>query len=237
MEVLHGEQVVQSRKQLLQTVDAAKQAGSEVIFLAAKDLNQATLEQALGSLSLFGAPRLVVIEELHSLPRSKKKDILLDTVATAAAHAAQATNASQLDIVLWEKRDLTATMLKKFPSAKVSHFKVSKHIFGLVEKLSPNQAIKPKVIVSLHQAIEGESDFFVFTMIIRQIRLLIEVKDGGKPAGPPFMVGKLKSQAEHFSLPQLLKLHGQLTAIDSKLKRSATPLSLTQELDLFIMNM
>lgn len=236
MQIFHGEQVVQSRQQLLKAVDVAKQEGSEVVFLAAKDLNQAVLEQSLGMQSLFGAPRLVVIEELHSLPRSKKKDLLLDLVATAASDSAQ-SDFSQLEIFLWEKRDLTATMLKKFPLAKTSHFKVGKHIFGLVEKLSPNQAAKPKLVASLHQAIDGESDFFVFTMIIRQIRMLIDVKDGGKPAGPPFMVSKLKGQAEQFSLPQLLKLHSQLTTIDLKMKQSASQLSLTQELDLFIMNM
>jgi DNA polymerase III delta subunit len=231
MQIIHGEQMTHSRQKLTQVVSQLKTNGYQVTTLIAKNLDPQLLEQTLGSQSLFATPQLVVIEELHSLPKSKKKDELINTLG-------QFTDpAGMTEIVLWEKRDLTATMLKKFPSATVAYFKASKHVFTLMEQLSPKTEQKPALLKKLHSALESDGDFFVFTMLVRQIRLLIEVKDGGRPAGPPFMVSKLQSQAKLFTLEKLLELHRRLAELDYQLKQSANSLTLSQELDLLMLSM
>jgi len=124
-------------------------------------------------------------------------------------------------------------MLKKFPTAIELSFKASKNIFKFVEQISP-RTHKKTLLTLLGESVASDGDFFVFTMIVRQIRMLIEIKDGAKPAGPPFMVTKLVSQAQHFEMNALLAAHKQLTKIDLQLKQSASPLTLAQQLDLFI---
>jgi hypothetical protein len=186
------------------------------------------LEQALGNQSLFSVDQTIVIEELHSLPRSKRKNELIDLIAAATQE-----ETSQTTIILWEKRDLTKTMLKKFPAATALSFKASKKIFNFVEQLNPKTS-KKSLLRSLHESVESDGDFFVFSMVCRQVRMLLEVKDGKTPAGSPFIVSKLKSQAQPFSMKKLLSLHAQLTNIDLKLKQSVSALSLDKELDLFV---
>ena len=78
---------------------------------------------------------------------------------------------------------------------------------------------------------------FVFLMIARQIRLLIQVKENQASKIAPFMLNKLKKQAQEFTLQKLLNLHHQLYLIDQKQKRSTGLLSLESELDLLLFNM
>lgn len=231
MQIIHGEQVSHSRQKLSQLIAEYKQNGYQVTTIMAKSLDHQLLEQTLGSQSLFATPQLIVIEELHSLPKSKKKDELITTLG-------QFTDQTKLtEVLLWEKRDLTATMLKKFPTAEVAYFKASKHIFSLMEQLTSEAKQKPALLKKLHAAIESDGDFFVLTMMIRQMRLLIEVKDGGRPAGPPFMVSKLQSQAKLFTLEKLVEIHHRLAKLDYQLKQSANSLTLSQELDLLVLSM
>jgi DNA polymerase III delta subunit len=74
-------------------------------------------------------------------------------------------------------------------------------------------------------------------MLARQIRLLIQAKDGGAIAGPPFMVTKLKQQASGFSLAQLLTLHNQLVEIDYGIKTSTDAMTVRQQLDLLLLRL
>ena len=67
--------------------------------------------------------------------------------------------------------------------------------------------------------------------------MLIQASDGGRLSGPPFLISKLKSQANKFTLAQLLSLHAKLFALDVAQKTSTLKLSLAQELELLAINM
>lgn len=223
--ILHGENTVQSRDKLVQMIDQAKKTDSKVTRLEAKKLTLANLEENLGSSDLFGSNKLIIVEGLHSLPRSKNKTALIKLVA-----------ANQLPVILWEKRSLTKTMLKQFPQTEVFEFKLSKTLFKWLDSI--NSLRQEKSAVSLfHQTLQTDDVGLCFAMLTRQIRLLIQAKDGGVVRGAPFMISKLKKQAAGFDLDQLLELHSQLLDIDLKLKTSTGNLSLEQELDLLLLNM
>lgn len=225
MIILYGENTVKSRERLIELVREAKQAGKDVITLTAARLTPADLESALQKTSLFGTEQLVVIEELHSLPRSSRKNQLLEIVGAA-----------NVDVILWEKRDLTKTMLKAFPKAATENFRLTNSLFAWLDAFSPTGA-KTKQLQLLQQALHTNGEQMCFVMLIRQIRLLIQVKDGGRPAGPPFMISKLAKQAKDFTLDRLLKLHEQLFVMDQAAKTSGSYLSLGQELDLLVANL
>lgn len=224
--ILHGENLEKSRKRLGEIIDAARNKKTPVIRFEAKKLNLAALEETLGSDSLFEASKCIVIEELHSLPRSKNKNLLIKTLA--------AVDSENMEIVLWEKRKLTATMLKIFPAANVEYFRLSKALFSWLESFGGNPQ---RSLPLLKEAIHQESAHFAFVMLIRQIRLLLEIKSGGKASGPPFMIQKLQGQARLFSLKKLFDIHRQLLEIDRKQKTSRAVLTLEKELDLLTMRM
>lgn len=220
--ILYGENQPASRQRLVELIEQSKNSGYQVHHLEAKQLTQAELEQVLGRNSLFDAQQVVVIESLHSLPNSKNKNQLIKLVAGEA-------NSGQTHLILWEKRDLTATMLKQFPTAQVEFFKLSRAMFRWLDQVG--QPVKT-VIPLMHQAIDQDGAELTFLMLVRQIRLLIETKSGDQPAGPPFMVSKLKQQANYLTLDELFNLHLKLLTIDHQQKTSGSNLSLPQALDL-----
>ncbi len=218
--ILHGEHTVASRTILAQLLDQARANGVTVVRLQAKNLTEAELETQLGSSDLFGTDKLIVLEELHSLPRSSRKNSLIAAVAK-----------SSIPVVLWEKRDLTPTMLKQFQGAKVEHCKASSSLFSWLQSIGTTQPIKKKLEL-LQQSIAADSDQFCFIMLCRQVRQLLIVKDAGSVAGHPFAVAQLKKQAALFSLEKLLRLHSKLLDIDWTHKTGKATLTLAQELDL-----
>jgi hypothetical protein len=234
MRILHGENTTQSRNQLFAAISAAKQGNMQIVQVDAKSLDRVLLEHILGSDSLFAEEKLAIISELHTLPKSKRKDELIEMLAQHAAGTGTTT-----EIILWEKRDLTATMLKKFPTAKLEHFKLSSTLFTWLDTISGQKSAPhmTKMIELFHKAVITDGDFLCFSMLIRQARLLIQAKEGQVGSMPPFMIGKLKKQTETFSLPQLLSLHHKLLIIDATQKTSQSRLNLTQELELLLVTL
>lgn len=224
MIIIHGDNTVLGRKKLVELIEKYRSEGKNITRLEAKFINPATLESALGSSSLFGEDKVVVIEELHSLPTSKRKKELISGVAT-----------SLTPVILFEKKSLTKTMLGQFQSAEIHEFKISNSLWELMDSLGNKSSAHNLVL--LKKAITDNSDFFVFTMICRQIRLLIQAKDGGMIKGAPFMIQKLNRQVTNFSLSSLIQIHQKLSQIDLKQKTSAGSLNLSQELDLLLIKM
>jgi len=228
MIILHGDNTTQSRAKLAELIQSAKQKNQEVTRLETKKLTLAELDTTLGSSSLFGTNKLIIVEELHSLPNSNKKK---DLIKLLSKHSGSE------DVVLWEKRALTATMLKKFPQAKAQAFKTSNQVFKWLDSLSGKTGNLKNKHSLLTEALNSDGEYFCFLMLLRQVRLLLQAKDSGKIKGPPFMISKLKSQASSFSLPQLLQLHQRLLQMDYSHKTSNTQLSLAQDLDLLLLGM
>lgn len=224
--VIHGEQTHLSRQKLVELLQKAKQEGKEVQTLNAKQLSPSDLETHLGSTSLFGSQSVLVIEELHSLPVSARRKSLLEMVAKA-----------ETEILLWEKRSLTKTMLKTLNPSQDFEFKPTSNLFKWLDALSPNPKTKNRQLQLLASAVEGDGADLCFIMLIRQVRLLIQAKTNAKIAGAPFIVSKLKTQAQAFTLAQLLRLHTKLLEIDLQYKTSKLSLTLAKELDLLLVRL
>jgi hypothetical protein len=224
--ILHGENIIDSRDKLVEIITAAKNKNKSIERLDAKKINPGILESKLVKQDLFGTEITIVIEELHSLPRSKQKTLLVEMIAR-----------SEVDVILWEKRKLTAAMTKKFPQAKNIEFKLSNALFSWLDSLSGHKKSKKQQLTAFHQALKTEDPHLCLIMLARQIRMLIQVKESGTMAGAPWMVQKIKKQSQSFSLQQLLNIHDQLLEIDLRQKTSDNALKLDQELDLLLLNM
>jgi len=222
--IFHGDHIIKSRLALVAAIGEAQQQNIKIERVAAKDLSEASLEQLLGSQSLYGEERLVIIDELHSLPNSNKKSSFIKLVSQ-----------SHTPVILWEKRALTKTMLNKFPSAKVKLFKTSNQLFPWLDGLG-NHDVQDQ-LEKLQFLKQEEGVGFLSAMLARQIRLLIAAKDDGQVKGAPFMVSKLRRQAQRFEIHQLLLAHQRLLEIDYRQKTSRGPFTLDQELDLWLLSL
>lgn len=227
LKVIHGENQVASRKKLVDFIEQAKQEKKEVLSLSAEKLDRAKLEAAILSESLFGHDKLLIIEGLHSLPKSKKKDEFIELISSAS-----------IETILWEKKLLSKTDLKKLPTNLENYeFKITPKMWTFLDALSTNPKNKATMLKLFKESVESDSSEFVFLMIARQIRILIQIKENQAPKIAPFMLSKLSKQAKEFSLEKLLSLHHQLYLIDQKQKLSTGFLSLESELDLLLFNM
>jgi DNA polymerase III delta subunit len=230
--LLFGENTGVSRQKLQELQAVATSQNKTIIHLDAKKLSIPDLEEVFGSTGLFGDERVIVIEELHSLPKSARQNQLFDLIKQAEADT---------ELILWEKRALTPTMIKRWSKPILHEFKLSSVMFKWLESIQPIQGspqnTAPKNITLFHQTLVTEDEHLCFIMLARQVRLLIQVKAGEQPKGPPFMISKLAGQSKLFTLEQLIATHTRLLEIDRRLKTGAARLNLTQELDLLLLEL
>lgn len=233
MVILHGENLLQSRKTLGQYLQQAQAKQRRIVRLEAKKLELAQLQEEVGATGLFGEPVTLIIEELHSLPTSARKTALIKELGALAATEQQEPNPS-LELILYEKRQLTPTMLKQFPGAKATESKLTKALFSWLDSVTGQFKFNQ---TQFQQVMDQDGEMMAFTMLLRQVRLLIQVKEGQTATLAPFMVSKLKQQSGTFNLPQLLKLHHRLFELDLGQKTSTLNLPLQQELELLLTGM
>ncbi len=112
--------------------------------------------------------------------------------------------------------------------ALLSPYAAEASIFDLVDALG-NRNSKQAALLLQKKFAEGTDPFFLFSMFIRQFRLLIQVKEladaGERPPAiskslklHSFVVGKLYQQSHGFSLAQLDQIYHHLLDIDIGVK-------------------
>lgn len=221
--ILHGDDDVKIHAELSHHLDLAKQKNIPVVRLTAKGLAFSDLETALGTDELFATEKTVVIDGLHSLPKSKLKEELIDLIRSMQ---------TDIEVILLENKILTPTQLKKFPQARVSLSKIPAQLFAWLDSLGLQPATK--LITVFHDIIKNQEPELVFAMIIRQTRILLSYVSDGVYSGPPFGKTKIMRQARSFSITKLILLHEKLLDIDLGQKTSRSVLTLTQEIDLWL---
>lgn len=220
--ILHGDNLIASRQELQAKIEKATREKLEIFRFEGKILTLEELRTALESNSLFGTDRLVIIENLLSQVKGKNKNILINYLKTTSFNN---------HLVIWEnkeigKRDLTF-------KAEVHLFKVDPLIFKFLDNLRPKN--EKNLLHELANLKKQEEAEMIFYMIIRQFRLLIMVKDNIIEGLAPWQTGKLKKQAEFFTVDQLKNIMRQLLEIDKNQKTSRDPYPLSSRLDLFIL--
>jgi DNA polymerase III delta subunit len=224
MIIIHGEDKALSYKKLIEVTDELKKKDLEIFTYDVSELEITSFRQQISSTSLFGTIKCIVIKNLLGTTKSKIKDQIIALISTA----------EDQEIILYETKDLSATALKPFPQAKVEHFKVNPLIFKFLDTLRPQnrKQINFGWQKMLEEGIEPE---FIFAMLTRQVRLLIQAKSGPSYLKlGPYPLRLITSQASSFTLDQLLNLHKELYQIDLKIKTGASPVTIEHLLGNFI---
>lgn len=226
--LIHGDQTEAARAKLVELKDQAK--NKEIREINGKRLDGTMLVQALESSSLFGSDVFVVIEGFISNAKKREKSF--------AATLAQITEAGKsADIVLYEEKEVEKSTLTKLGAQCVAFlYKTPVVIFQFLDSLRPGNAATS--LAYLSQVVENEAAEIVFALLIRRVRQLIQLKDGVIPEGlQEWQAGRLTSQARHFTIEQLVRMHKRLLVIDIAVKSSSSPFSLTQQLEQLIINL
>lgn len=222
--ILHGDNEPQVHAHVVEYMQAARKKNADVVRLDAKKIEITNLEIAIGTDALFAIEKTVVIDGLFSLPKSKRKDTLIEWL--------REHDTSEVFVILAEKKTLTATQLKSFPHAAAVVFKHPAILFQWLETFG-TQPVAPSLEM-LHKVLEREDAELAFIMLIRQVRILLSFVSDGVFDGPPFLRGKVASQARYFTKAKLLALHARLLELDEGQKTSKNTLTLAQNLDLLV---
>ncbi len=214
--LLHGDYQIASRQQLTSLISLAKQNQNEIIYLNGANLQLDNLIQASSANSFFGDKTTIVIENLFSQRKSKALEIIFAWLKKYAG---------PVPIIFWDKKTIGKVLQRNLPkNTQVKEFKTPALIFKLVEQLNPST--KPAALKLLQQTLINVPAELIFYMICRQIRQLILVKSSQPLKGAPWIIGKLKNQADAFNMNQLLKLYQNLYIIDQSIKTGQTMMPL-----------
>lgn len=208
MIILHGEDANKSYGRLVVLTDELKSKQVEIVTQDAAEIDITNLRQEIGSSGLFGISKCFVIKNLLSSTKSKNKDKLIEVLNQETGH----------EIILWENKGITATVLKKFPKAKIESYSISPVIFKFLDSLRPHNT-KNVLLAWKKLQSEGTEPEFVFAMLVRQIKLLTQAKsDPSLIKLAPYPTRLIKEQSTYFTLDHLLDLYHRLFEIDVKIK-------------------
>lgn len=218
---IHGENIVASRNYLNEI--RTKHQG-ETVILSGKTVSLGDLKQATESFTLLSDNRLVIVENLYTRPSKKE---LAQFVSYLTAFK------TDFNIVLWEAKEITKVGLRKIPSSwEIKSFTLPKVMFAFLESITP--ANNQKILKLIKDLRKTSSNEFIYLMIVRQIRLLLLVKENALTGMPSWMIGKFFRQATRFTKEQLLNIYKKLLIIDIGVKTGSAPFDLGSELDLLL---
>ena len=212
--LLHGDQTEASRAEYIHLKDAAKQ--KEV--LDGKTLDETGLIQAVESQSMFsakggpasgwGGDKTVFIDNLFGKLGRKIK--LIEKLATIIRESA-------VDVVLWEDKEVGATVIKSLGKVDVKLFKMPGVLFQFLDTFS----------LKTYQKLQEPE--LVHFMLTKRVRQLIQLKDGATPAGlAGWQAGKLTSQAAGFTMERLLAMYKRLLDMEFSIKNGSSPFDIRQ---------
>lgn len=219
MLIIHGDNTIQSYRRLSQFENSTS--------LEANQITLSRLRQELAPTDLFGNSSLLIIHNLLSGTKSKAKDSIVEFL----------TKNQDSNVLLYEVKNLPATILKKFSKATIEIYKIENNLFKFLDKLRPNNQ---KEILEWYQKLllDKTEIEYLFAMTLRQFRLLIQAKFDPKTLSlPPYPAKLITSQAKMFQDKKLLDLHHQLYLIDKGIKSGVLPGGLDLHLEHFFLSL
>lgn len=178
---------------------------------------------------LFDEEKTIIIENFFSKKNKNQKE-LTDFL----------NNSKNLNLIIWQDRELTKNEQSSLKTAKIQEFKLSKFLFTFLDQIKPNNKLNIK---NFHEALETTPTELLFFMITKQIRILLALKTPSKKQIDEtkrladWQKSKLLKQANLFTEGQLKKSFQKLAELDLKIKTGESSLNLTQAIDIWLINL
>lgn len=226
--VICGEDILSSRNKIQELLNTS--VGYEIIKLDAILHSLTDIIGAVESQSLLADDKLIVIENLFSLPASKNKLQILTLLKN---------NENLRKIIIWEGKQISRTDIYKFfQKPVIFNFPIGVNIFRFLD--SVGIAGTDEILHEFHKLLKSHQAELIYAMLLRQYRLLILSKDKSIKNIPnlsSWQIAKLNSHAAHFDLQYLIRKYRLLLQIDISIKSGTTVYSVADLLDFFLINL
>ncbi|NTU47080.1 hypothetical protein HGA88_05630 [Candidatus Roizmanbacteria bacterium] len=220
--IICGEDSIASRAYLSQLKVQYQSKQYEIQSVAPSEL-ETVYKSAEGTLTLFGAPIIYVVENLQKAYTRSKKGTFAQIIQELAKNP-------EIEVIDWEEgksqRDVS---LSKLGTAK--EFKPEKSIFQLLDLCYPgNKVVFTK---TLEKVANTQDEGFIFAMLARHIRTLVLAFSEALPSSiPSWQRAKLYGQAKKWDGKKLVEYYEALAKIDSGLKSSSNVHGYKNSLDI-----
>ena len=207
--IIHGEDVVASRKFLNSLIQRIKQKKEKVIKIAPKGFSPEKLIVALEP-DLFDQNKTIIIESFQQFHLQYQKEII-KIINNSKADASK--------IIIWANKKIKKSLTKKLFKIEDRFFKPKAIIFQFLDDLYPQNKIS--ALKLFNQLLQKENIGLVYWLLIRRVENLIIAKSGylnllNRQA--PWQKQKLARQAENFTSEELQNFLSQLILLDYKQK-------------------
>lgn len=217
--IICGEDTVSSRKYLQSLMHEYIQKDYWIKNLTYDSIDE-ILKWQKDSPSLFAQKKLFVTEYISKkIPRKSKIMNILQKIHKE----------KNITLIDWENE--SGRSLKFIQTAVIKEFRPHQHIFTLLDSFYPsNKAFFLKLLQSLS---ETQDEHFIFLMLQKLVRNLILVKSDKIPSKvQSWQLHKLKSQARHWRLEDLVKVYETFMRIEIGEKSGMSPYSVKESLDI-----
>lgn len=217
--IFHGDDLGASRTAFQETLRT--HSGSRSYWFDGKRVTTEEVAKITTQQALFPQAVVLLFENLLSSPASKRLSGVCDLIATY-----------DQTVLIWEAKKLTKTQLKKLSQAKEVQRNIHPIIFELMDSIGVSSG--KRVHQLYRQALQINNSHRLHAMTTRQVRLLLQAKFDQPIAGPPFLKPKLRKQAKHWTVKDLLNWHRQLFRLEKGMKTGGLLLPFDEELDLLL---
>ena len=218
--IICGEDTISSRNYFVSLKKDYVAKGFEIRQIKFEEIKEISRWLA-DSPTLFFQKKVFFSENLNKKIKKDNKSIMAELQAI--------NEMTNLELIDWE--GLSVRELKFGKLGKIKEFKPDQSIFKLQDSLYPSN--KSDFIKLLERLTQDSDENFVFIMLTRYVRNLILVKEGVNPAKmQSWQVYKLKSQAKHWKIENLVNFYEALFKIEIGLKTSSNPFSIKKSLDI-----
>ncbi len=223
--LLHGDHIDASRKELQRIRNESKD--KEVRLIDGKTIDETALVQSIESSSLFGNTTVVIIEQLFGKlgKQTKRAEALISHLKLSAKTS---------DIVLWEDKEIGATIIKMLgDSVRIRLFKLPVLIFQFLDNFLHGNASRELQLFK--QLTKSEAPELIFSMLVKRVRQLIEIKNNVTPIGvSSWQMNRLTNQTKSFTMEQLVDLYAMLHDMEVNSRSGLTAFTTKQQLALFL---
>lgn len=218
--IIHGDDISASRNFFL------NQKNKESLLFDAVNLEVSELLQSVQGSSLFEESKKILIDNLFSKKAAKNYKDIVQAVS----------NLKDCEIILWSDKELSKKVLSEFPDSTNNLFKIPQNIFSFLDSIRPNSLSNVK---NFQNALKTSDPEIIFAMIVRQFRLLHELGSSEKidevARLAPWQKSKLEKQMSLFGQDKIKNIYKKLCIMDKEQKTGQTNLTLSQNIDIFLL--
>lgn len=220
-----GEDSNKSRLEFIKHLKSYSDQGFHIYPITAQ--NVPSILQRTGEQSLFAEAIVYSTENIEKIPFRKsakfKKNEFYEAILTIA---------QSKDIILLTWEDGKPARLCKLKDNAILHeSKIPLSVFTFLEEIHPGSL--KRFISSLRSLLTTQEEMFIFIMILRHIRLLVQITESSQIASiPPWQKMKLFSQAKKWDKVRLLDFYQNLIKIEIGIKTSTNPFGIAKSLEI-----